>query len=63
MCSEKRCSCHSAGHSCTEHKHTEEDQLAGDMKEDERERERLAMMNDLRIDELLASTNLCYCWN
>ena len=50
-CSEKRCSCHSAGLSCTEYcyceggdaccspsnKHTEEDQLAEDMQEDERE--------------------------
>ena len=52
-CSEKRCSCHSAGLFCTEHwptvggrdafcspfnKHTEENQLAEDMQEDERER-------------------------
>ena len=50
-CSEKRCSCHSAGLSCTEYcyceggyacccpfnKHTDEDQLAEDMQEDERE--------------------------
>ena len=56
-CSEKRCSCHSVGLSCTEYcyceegdaccgpynKHTEEDQLADDMLEDERER--LTMMN------------------
>ena len=42
-------------------KHTEEDQLAEDMQEDERER--LTMMNDLCIDELLVSTNFCYCWN
>ena len=24
---------------------------------------RLTMMNDLCIDELLVSTNFCYCWN
>ena len=49
-CSEKRCSCHSAGLSCMEYcycegcvccspfnKHTEEDQLAEDMQEDDRE--------------------------
>ena len=50
-CSKKRCSCHSAGLSCTEYcyceggdaccspfnKHTEEDQRAEDMQEDERE--------------------------
>ena len=74
-CSEKRCSCHSAGLSGTEYcyceggdaccspfnKHTDEDQLAEDMQEDERER--LTMMNDLCIDELLVSTNFCYCWN
>ena len=26
-------------------------------------RERLTMMNDLCIDELLVSTNFCYCWS
>ncbi len=49
-CSEKRCSCHSAGLSCMEYcycegcvccspfkKHTEEDQLAEDIQEDDRE--------------------------
>ena len=72
--SEKRCVYHRVGVSCTEYCYceggyaccspfnmqTEEDRLAEEMQEDERER--LPMMNYLLEDELV-STSLCNCWN
>ena len=73
-CSEKRCSCHSAGLSCTEYCYCEGEMRVAVpsisiqrrinwLKICRKTRERLTMMNDLCIDELLVSTNFCYCWN
>ena len=72
--SENRCSCHSAGLSCTEYCYCEGEMRVAVpsisthkrincLKICRKTRERLTMMNDLRIDGLLVSTNCCYCWN
>ena len=67
--SENRCSCHSAGLSCTEYCYCEGEMRVAVpsistqrrinwLKICRKTRERLTMMNDLCIDELLVSTNL-----